>query len=230
MSLQPRNPNNRLSAEHALFVGSSGSGKTTAVKQVGVIKATDQVALFDPYNDYETLCGREVRRYTSLAGFARALYSARAAKAGRGFKIAYSPKDGANPKNLEAFSKIIWGAGDGIHKKPLKVIFEELAKCVNTSGAARGAFGEILTGGRKFGLHAICIFQRGQEVPKTVMGQCSIKWVGRQERKKDAVYLADELDLPVENIIKLPRYHYLMKTADHNIGQFDQGKLRKLAA
>lgn len=230
MILQPINPNNRLSAEHALFVGSSGSGKTTGVKQVGVIKATDQVALFDPYNDYETLCGREVRRYTSLAKFARALFAARTAKASRGFKIAYSPKDGANAKNLEAFSKVIWGAGNGDSKKPLKVIFEELAKCVNTSGAARGAFGEILTGGRKFGLHAICIFQRGQEVPKTVMGQCSIKWVGRQERKKDAVYLADELDLPVDNIIKLPRYHYLMKTANHNIGEFDQGKLKKLAA
>ncbi|MEL0621502.1 hypothetical protein V6238_00205 [Marinomonas arenicola] len=228
MILQPKHPNNRLSAEHALFVGSSGSGKTTGVKQVGVIKPADQVALFDPYCDYEVLCGREVRRYTSLAAFARALFAARATKTGRGFKIAYSPKDGANAKNLEAFSKVIWGAGNGNHKKPLKVVFEELAKCVTTSGAARGAFGEILTGGRKFGIHAICIFQRGQEVPKTVMGQCSIKWVGRQQRRQDAVYLANELDLPVDEIIALPKYHYLMKTDDHNIGQFDSGKLRKL--
>ncbi|WP_417842147.1 hypothetical protein [Terasakiella sp.] len=228
MILQPRNSNNRLSAQHALFVGSSGSGKTTGVKQTGVIKSTDQVALFDPYLDYDTLCGREIRRYTSLAAFARALFAARATKSARGFKIAYSPKDGANAKNLEAFSKVIWGAGDGEHKKPLKVVFEELAKCVNTSGAARGAFGEILTGGRKFGIHAICIFQRGQEVPKTVMGQSPIKWVGRQERRKDAVYLSDELDLPLDDIIKLPRFHYLIKTSDHDIGQFGKGKLRKL--
>jgi DNA helicase HerA-like ATPase len=230
MILQPKNPNNQLSAEHALFVGSSGSGKTTAVKQIGVISATDQVALFDPYSDYETLCGREVRRYSSLAAFARALFSARAAKSGRGFKIAYSPKDGANAKNLEAFSKVVWGAGDGKHKKPLKVVFEELAKCVNTSGAARGAFGEILTGGRKFGIHAICIFQRGQEVPKTVMGQCALKWVGRQQRPQDATYLSKEIGLPEDKITALPKFHYLIRTDDHSIGEFDAGKLRKLSA
>ncbi|MFD1385155.1 hypothetical protein ACFQ45_17530 [Rhodanobacter aciditrophus] len=226
--LKPRNQNNKLSENHWLVVGSSGSGKTTAVKQLGMVKATDQVAIFDPYLDYEDLCGREVRRYTSLSKFARALFSARAAKQSRGFKIAYSPSDGANPKNLEAFSKIIWGAGDGLHKKPLKVVMEELAKCVTTSGKATGAFGEILTGGRKFGLEAICIFQRGQEVPKTIVGNCPNKWVGRQQRLNDAVYLSKELDFPVDAIKALPRYHYLVKTNDHDIGEYGSGKLRKL--
>ncbi len=226
--LKPRNQNNKLSENHWLVVGSSGSGKTTAVKQLGIVKATDQVAIFDPYLDYEELCSREVRRYTTLSSFARALFSARAAKQSRGFKIAFSPSDGANPKNLEAFSKIVWGAGDGKHKKPLKVVMEELAKCVTTSGKATGAFGEILTGGRKFGLEAICIFQRGQEVPKTIVGNCPNKWVGRQQRLNDAVYLSKELDFPVDAIKGLPRYHYLVKTNDHDIGEHGSGKLRKL--
>jgi len=230
MMLRPRNSNNLLSENHWLVVGSSGSGKTTAVKQLNMVSKTDQVALFDPYIDYETLCGAEVRRYTSLAKFARALFSARAAKQARGFKIAYSPIDGATPKNLEAFSKVIWGAGNGKHKKPLKVVMEELAKCVTTSGKATGFFGEILTGGRKFGLEAVCIFQRGQEVPKTIVGNCPNKWVGRQQRLNDAVYLSKELDFPVDKIKELPRYHYLLKTNDHGIGEFDEGKLKKLAA
>ncbi|RCX07045.1 type IV secretory system conjugative DNA transfer family protein [Marinomonas foliarum] len=228
MSLKPINKNNELTENHWLIVGSSGSGKTTAVKQLGIVGATDQVALFDPYQDYDDLCGREVRRYESLAKFARALFAGRAAKKAQGFKIAFSPVDGATPKNLEAFSKIVWGAGNGHHKKPLKVVMEELAKCVTTSGKATGAFGEILTGGRKFGLEAICIFQRGQEVPKTIVGNCANKWVGRQQRLNDAVYLSKELDFPEQAIKTLPRYHYLIKTNDHDIGEFDQGKLRKL--
>lgn len=228
MILKPKNANNRLSENHWLVVGSSGSGKTTAVKQLGIIKQCDQVALFDPYLDYETLCGAEIRRYTSLPAFAKALFSARAAKQGRGFKIAFSPNNGATPAGLEAFCKVVWACGDGQHKKPLKVVMEELAKCVTTSGKATGFFGEILTGGRKFGLEAICIFQRGQEVPKTITGNIPNKWVGRQQRTNDALYLSKELDFPFEEIKVLPRYHYLVKTNDHDIGQFDKGKLRKL--
>jgi DNA helicase HerA-like ATPase len=228
MRQEKRKGNNELSENHWLVVGSSGSGKTTAVKQLGIVKGGDQVALFDPYEDYETLAGGEVRRYASLSTFARALFSARAARSVRGFKIAYSPRGGATPKNLEDFCRVVWEARDGYHKKPLKVVMEELAKCVTTSGKATGNFGEILTGGRKFGLEAICIFQRGQEVPKTIIGNVPNKWVGRQQRLNDAVYLSKELDFPFEEIKALPRYHYLVKTNEHGIGQFSKGKLRKL--
>ncbi|WP_191601409.1 type IV secretory system conjugative DNA transfer family protein [Marinomonas algicola] len=230
MILKPINSNNNLSENHWLIVGSSGSGKTTAVKQLGIVKATDQVVLFDPYLDYDSLCNAEIRRYSSLAKFAKAVFSARAAKQARGFKIAFSPDSGATPESLVGFCKVVWGAGNGTHKKPLKVVMEELAKCLTTSGKANGAFGEILTGGRKFGLEAICIFQRGQEVPKTIVGNCPNKWVGRQQRMNDAVYLSKELDFPVEAIKKLPRYHYLVKTNAHDIGKYDSGKLKKLAA
>lgn len=228
MKLNPINKNNELSENHWLVVGPSGSGKTTAVKQLGMVSKGDQVAIFDPYLDYDNLCGAEIRRYVSISKFASALFSARAAKESRGFKIAFSPLEGANPESLEAFCRVVWGAGNGEHKKPLKVVLEELAKCVTTSGTARGAFGEILTGGRKFGLEAVCLFQRGQEVPKTITGNCANQWVGRQKRANDAVYLSKELDFPVEEIKALQRYCYLIKRNDHGIGEFEQGKLRKL--
>jgi DNA helicase HerA-like ATPase len=226
--IQPINPNNKLKPLHALFVGTTGSGKTTAIKQIGVIEAKDQVALFDPYKDYDQLVGRKVRRYTKLSAFAKALYQARAVRPAQGFKIAYSPTTGANPKSLEAFCQVVWGAGDGEHPKRLKVVLEELAKCLKTASKADGAFGEILTGGRKFGLDALCLFQRGQEVSKTIFGQCSTKWVGKQERKKDAAYLADELDFPLNEILSMPDFHYMIKKPEHGMGEFSKGKLRKL--
>lgn len=226
MRIQPQHHDNELKAHHALFVGSTGSGKTSAIKKLGFIKPTDQVVLYDPYKDYDRLCNREVRRYDTIASFARALYQARSARNGQGFKIAFSPKEGANQKTLEDFSEVVWGAGDA-RKKPLKIVFEELAKCVKTNAKATGAFGEILTGGRKYSLQALCLFQRGQEVPKTIFGQTPVKWVGRQERKKDALYLSDELDLPANEIMDLECLEYLIKdTNKHKMGNYDKGKIR----
>lgn len=226
--IQPINSNNRLKAFHALFVGSTGSGKTTAIKQIGVIEAKDQVVLFDPYKDYDHLVGRVVRSYDTISKFAKALYQARSVRPAKGFKISYRPKDGASPKSLEAFCTVVWGAGDGEHPKRLKVVLEELAKCLKTASKAEGAFGHILTGGRKFGLDALCLFQRGQEVSKTIFGQCSTKWVGKQESKKDAAYLADALDFPFDEILSMPSFHYMIKKPHHEIGEYDTGKLRKL--
>ena len=182
--LEPINPNNSLNAEHVIYCASSGGGKTSAVKKLGLLKATDQIVFLDPYGDYEgEFLGRKVRTYTKWADFYNALREAR--KSSRGFKIAMKPPK-ATPEALEKFSQIVWACGNGKHPKPLKAVFEELAKMVKTSAKADGYFGEILTGGRKFAIHAHCCFQRGQEIPKTVFGQAPFKWIGLQERQKDA--------------------------------------------
>lgn len=225
---QPINPDNSLNAEHVVYCASSGGGKTSAVKKLGLLKPTDQIVFLDPYGDYEgEFLGRQVRTYTKWSEFYRALRNAR--QSTRGFKIAMRP-DKATPEALELFSQIVWACGNGKHKKPLKAVFEELAKMVRTSAKADGHFGEILTGGRKFGIHAHCCFQRGQEIPKTVFGQTPYKWIGLQSRRKDAIYLNDELDIPVEVILSIPvpeeagHVEYVLKTPKHGIGQYHYGK------
>jgi hypothetical protein len=225
---QPINPNNSLNAEHVVYCASSGGGKTSAVKKLGLLKPTDQIVFLDPYSDYEgEFLGRQVRTYTKWSEFYRALRNAR--NSTRGFKIAMKPAK-ATPEVLEKFSQIVWACGNGTHKKPLKAVFEELAKMVRTSAKADGHFGEILTGGRKFAIHAHCCFQRGQEIPKTVFGQAAFKWIGLQERLKDARYISDELDIPVDVIAKLPKpaavghIEYVLKDPSHVMGQYKQGR------
>ena len=225
---EPINPNNSLNAEHVIYCASSGGGKTSAVKKLGLLKPTDQIVFLDPYSDYKgEFLGRKVRTYTKWAEFYKALREAR--KSGRGFKIAMKPPK-ATPEALEKFSQIVWSCGNGKHPKPLKAVFEELAKMVKTSAKADGYFGEILTGGRKFSIHAHCCFQRGQEIPKTVFGQAPYKWIGLQERQKDAKYLSDELDIPMDVIVKLPKpaaighIEYVLKDPTHTIGQYTHSK------
>lgn len=225
---QPIRPNNTLQHEHAAYCAGTGGGKTQAINKLGLLKATDQIVFLDPYGDYEgEFKGRKVRTYTKLSEFYSAVRQAR--KGTRGFKIAYKPPGGASPEALEMFSRVVWSCGDGHHVKPLKAVFEELAKMTKSPGKAVGHFGEILTGGRKFGLHAHCCFQRGQEVPKTVMGNLAWRWIGLQPSKKDAVYLENEMDIPAELTLSFPvpatakRIQYAVRGPMHKAGEYTTG-------
>lgn len=185
--MKPINANNKQSNGHAWACGMSGSGKTQLARRK-LIKATDQVAIFDPLGDYTgELAGRVVRSYTSLKEFARALLQGRKTK--QGFKIAWAPTHDTKDEDFDAFCKIAWAAGNGNHPKPLKVICEEVAEHTNTSGKETGYYGKLLRLGRKYGIHTISLFQRGQEVSKTIIDNCQLAYVLTQKTPKSAHYL-----------------------------------------
>lgn len=48
-------------------------------------------------------------------------------------------------------------------------------------------------------------------MPKTIIGNCAYKWIGMQERQKDAYYLAEETGIPVDKILDLTKLHYIYK-------------------
>jgi hypothetical protein len=193
--------NNALDAAHITLVGATGSGKTSALKRLRapfLPTKGDHVAMFDPYGDYagDSFRNSPVKSFSSWAEFYIALHEAR--KKRTGFKIAISGI-AANPENLDIFCQIIWSLGDGFNK-PLYAVCEETARCVTTAGKAQGAYGECLTGGRKFNIRVVSLFQRGQEVPKTTLTQSAYKWIGAQEGMRDAEYLSKETDIPADQI------------------------------
>ncbi|KHT64357.1 ATPase [Photobacterium gaetbulicola] len=209
MKLQPINQNNALSNHHVYVVGMSGCGKTSAAKKL-FIKPTDQVAIFDPLGDYEgELAGRKVRSYATLKAFAAALIAGR--KTNQGFKIAYYPKHETTEEDFDKFCMVVWGVGNGKHKKPLKVICEEVAEHTSTAGKATGYHGKILRLGRKFGLHSINMFQRGQEVSKTIIDNCQFACVMMQKADDSARYLQQKTGIPASVIIDLEKLEYVLQ-------------------
>ncbi len=92
--------------------------------------------------------------------------------------------------------------GNGRSSK-LYVVIEELASCVETTGKLKGKAGELLRGGRQYGLVIHSIFQRGQEVPKTVTEQSSTWWIGAVNSMSDAKWLADKKGLNINDIAAL---------------------------
>ena len=218
--VEPINSDNSLDCLNALYVGSSGSGKTTAVKTFN-ISENDQVVFFDPFGDYEgEFKGQKVFTYYSWYEFAGNLFKARSLN--KPFKIAKGFKGRIENGDFELFCGIAWSLGDG-KKEPLNVVLEELAKFCNTSGKMDGYAADLIRVGRKFGLRTHCIFQRGQEVGKTVIGNCPLKWIGYQERDNDAIYLSKELGVSSDAIASLEKLEYIIRNESHGKGDFEKG-------
>ncbi|WP_347366158.1 ATP-binding protein [Vibrio vulnificus] len=218
--MQPINPNNQLSNGHAWACGMSGSGKTQLARRK-LVSAADQVAIFDPLGDYVgELAGRVVRSYPTLKTFAAALLQGRKTK--QGFKIAYSPAHETKEKDFDAFCRVVWAAGNGAHPKALKVICEEVAEHTNTSGKAGGYYGKLLRLGRKYGIQTISLFQRGQEVSKTIIDNCQFAYVLMQKTEKSAHYLEQLTGIKAVEISSLEKLEYLAQ----NGKGYEKGKIR----
>lgn len=220
--MQPINPNNLLAKEHVFAVATSEGGKTSAIKKL-FIKPADQVVFFDPFGDYsDDIAGRKVRIYYEWGEFTSAVLAGRKTK--QGFKIAKAFKGETTPEDFERFAQIVWGCGNGMHTKPLKAVFEEVAEHSTTAGKATGYYGKILRVGRKFGLHALSVFQRGQEVSKTVFDNTPYKWIGLQETPDSAVYLSKKTGVPKEEIMQLDKLEYILKKPG-KMDNWEKGKI-----
>lgn len=204
----PVNSNQAHPPKHVVYIATTGGGKTTAVKKLGLIPKGSQAVFFDPYQNYsgKKFQGQNVQTFTEFGAFARALVAARKHK--RGFKLALV-KD-ATMENLETFAAIVWSCGDG-NKPLLHVAIEELGTIAETTGKLKGKAGELWRGGRQFGLVLHSMFQRTQEVPKTVISQSPYWWVGGLASMADAEYISKQKAYDVSQISAL-------KTAQANNG------------
>ncbi|GAL02932.1 hypothetical protein JCM19237_5825 [Photobacterium aphoticum] len=94
---------------------------------------------------------------------------------------------------------------------PLKVIFEEVAEHTSTADKATGYHGKILRLGRKYGLHSINMFKRGQEVSKTIIDNCQFACVMMQKADDSAHYLQRKTGIPASEIIPLKKLEYILQ-------------------
>lgn len=198
----PVNANSSFDAEHTLYVAGTGGGKTSAVKHLGLIPKTAQAVFFDPYTNYagSKFQGQMCHGTSSRLAFVKSLVMAR--RRGGSFKLAYIPANGTTSEELEFFASVVWSVGNGQASR-LYTVIEELASCVETSGKLRGRAGELLRGGRQYGLVVHTVFQRGQEVPKTVTEQSSVWWVGAVNSMRDAHWIADKRGVDVNTVATL---------------------------
>ncbi|WP_375752713.1 hypothetical protein [Vibrio sp. HN007] len=219
------NPNEKLKARNALYCAGTGGGKTTALHQadeLGLIPLNEDVLIFDTYSTFDRLGKRRV--YT--ANSARQLISnlSKLRNQPKPFVASFVGK--RTQSEFDFFQKVAWEFADG--NRPLHIINEELIRFVNSIAKAEGQLAENYQGGRKFGLVNHALFQRGQEVPKTVLRGSQIKWIGRQDDVDDVEYWTKKMGLTVEDIAQLEDLEYYIKRA--KLGQLSRGVLRPIGS
>jgi hypothetical protein len=193
------NEQNYRSAQMTSICCATGGGKGIAVTSLGIIPDNACVVVFDPYGEYKTKFGkRACHQYKTKRGFARAFKAAW--QSGKAFLLSYFPQ-GDRLKEMDWFGCLAWSAADG--NRVLYPVFEEYGKCVESNSKDDTIVGEIYSGGRKFGLRGIAIFQRSAEVPKTIWGNSQIKVIGSQEYTADAKRIVDQLGCPIDEISSL---------------------------
>ncbi|TCT60147.1 hypothetical protein [Vibrio crassostreae] len=218
------NPNESLKQLHTLYCAGSGGGKTTAihklsVNKVKVIPKQSRVVIFDPYGTFDSLDGRKVQVFTQCERFYPRL--AALMKGNRSFVIAFRSGD---KKVFEWFCRCVWAVADG--QKPLHVVCEEMIRVLPSAHEANEGVREILQGGRKFGLIFHGVFQRAQEVPKSIVRGCARKWIGKPDSIADAKYWSPEMDVDAKAIASLDELEYYFKAG--GIGSTVKGRLSPL--
>lgn len=218
-----RNPNEALKARHVIYCAGTGGGKTTALHQASeldLMPRDEDVIIFDTYGTFERLGKRKVYKAKNAKTFINAMMKFRSK--GKPFVLALVGK--RTQADFEWFQKVAWEFADG--QRPLHIINEELIRFVNSVAKAEGQLAENYQGGRKFGLVCHSVFQRGQEVPKSVLRGSQIKWIGKQDDFADAKYWEDKIDVPAHDIAKLVDLEYYIKRA--GINNVKRGKLRPI--
>ncbi|CAK1956240.1 hypothetical protein Q8W42_17870 [Vibrio splendidus] len=230
----PVNKNNAHNAEHVCYMGTTGSCKTTAIRRLNFIERQSQVVMFDPYSEHleAPLKGGRVQACYSFDEFYHKAWFARKKKAA--FRLALVEQDRTR-ENLEQFANMVWSLGNGHHPKKLHCVIEELAKFTHSPSKLDGIAGELWTGGRGFGLVMHATFQRGQEVPKTVLDESKYVYVGAVSSRRNAKYISEYFDIPIDAILSLQscvdREHlgrkkfadYILKSP--GLGKWQQGKI-----
>lgn len=164
------NPNPALRNRNTLYMGTTGAGKSQALKQNKEVPHRGvRVLLYDPNEDHKA------KRYRTKAQFAKVALAA--VKSGRGFRIAYT--GGTDEEDHEFFCRFVWAILTG--DKLTFVIDEELGGIGSRTGKAAPAHARILTQGRKYGMVYHGVVQDPAEVPKTVYKQCLVKYCGMIE-------------------------------------------------
>lgn len=233
------NPKNHWSPQHASITCATGNGKGIGVTSLGWYNPKAPLIIFDPYGEYDTKFGKhKCHNYRTRRGFALAF--ARAFKQNKPFVLSYTPQDDKDPAiECEWFANLAWTASDG--NRLLYVLFEEYGTLVTSTGKESGKVGEIVTGGRKFGLRAGFIFQRSAEVPKTIWGNTKIKIIGAQEFTTDCKRIKDQVGCSIEDVQELgslnnlfavdaPELMDTVKTKVHYLVSSGLGQFKRQAA
>jgi len=199
--------------------GRSGSGKSSYIKQ-RIAKAR-RVVIFDPLDEYEAEGFKAVRGNLDAVRVAMR-------DNWRGFRIAYVPPTGREPRALSALGNLLIAAQEPARKKGggpgITLVVEEMNLSFPVHGGATKApgFAHICSRGRHYGIEVIGASQRIAEVSTRFRGNCTETVVLAQKGPRDLEAAAAELGCDKARVSALANLDYLQEKA----GQITAGQVK----
>jgi len=195
------NEDTSLSNRHTCVTAATGGGKSQCMYDI--IPAKEVRAVFwDVDKDHDCL------RFTDKKQFLKALNSAD--KSGKPFRVGWSGDD--DQETFLWWCSAVWAVLDG--RKDTYVVVEEAADLELGAGKAPLQFGRIIRRGRKYGAILVTCTQRCQEIPKQLLTQSAIVFVGLQAQH-DAKYLAKMFPIDPEALPRMePLNFYRIEKGD----------------
>lgn len=192
-------------------IGASGTGKGLWVKQqLRKLKPARFIA-WDFMDEY----GEFAPAFASLEALRVAMIDAM--KKGRGLRARFVPRgagEKAQRKEFEVLCDLVYAFGN------CTFVAEELAN-VTTPGWAPAAWRKMTTSGRHCGVHIIGCTQTPALVDKTFLGNCTLVHVCAMRMEPHRVYVAQNIDAPVEKLRALQPLQWIER--DYDAGLLREG-------
>ena len=196
MATMAVNQNPSLPNKHTLYCATSGGGKTQAMAS-NLPRVKTKILFWDTHKTFRADSA------DTVADFKRKVAAGIRGK--KTFRISFTGR--GTPENFDQFCKVAWMIADG--NQVLHVVIDELSE-VTDKGKALKYFGELLRGGRKFGVILHISANALPEVPTTVRRETMIKWAGIQQTYTDKKLLADFMSVKPEEFDKLEPLTFLV--------------------
>jgi len=180
---------NRPDGTMILIAGVSRSGKSVFLKRI--IEKHRRAIAWDPKAEYQSQLG--FTAYHDRHSFLEAIKAAGDGAA----TIAYTSN---NAKDYDFFCDCAFNFN---RTAQAAVVCEELG-VVTSSGKAAGHWNRLVNQSLAYGPLLVGTIQRGQEVDKTIMNNCSFIHIARHNTDSDAMYMAAKLGIDISVIPREP--------------------------
>lgn len=202
----PSRPN-----RHRMHVGTSGSGKSSRIRELLRREKPPRVIAFDPDEDFP------LQRVSDPAAFARALSGA--VRSGKRYGIALTCQP--SPDSFAWFCRAAWAVANP--DQPVVAIVDELAAVSRSPSKAPPAWHPLPARGRKYGLDLWIGTQRPQEVDKTIYSNVGCLWCGLLQTSRDRKLMAEQMDLTTADLQDLEPLEYYERWG---AGKAEKGRVK----
>ena len=192
-----RNPNPALTNNHVFIAAKTGGGKSQLTRNNVIPKQGIRALFWDVDHDHKCT------RFTDRGAFMKAVN--KADKDGKPFRIGWSGAD--DQDTFIWFCSVAWAILDG--SRETWVVAEEMAD-LEMGQKTPPYLKKLLVRGRKYGARVVTTTQRCQEVPKLLITQPRIRFIGRHD-DNDAAYLERQLGIPRDEIETLKPLQFWRK-------------------